>query len=87
MGRVVDLGGDGSPLQSWETELDPERERSAWGRARNPLAIAACDDFMTSMCMSHCGTPWVREKTLSLGKDFILARHKGGHLQIPEAAL
>lgn len=65
---------------------DPERERGTLERARRPLAIAAFEDFMTSICMSHCQTSWVREKMLSLGKDFILARYKGGNIQIPEAA-
>jgi len=66
---------------------DPERERGAWGRARKPIVIATCNNFLTSVCVSHCRTSRVREKTLSLGKDFILAWHKGGNLQTPEAAL
>ena len=76
-----------SPGKQNSCRHEPERERGAWGRARKPLAIAACDDFMTSVRVSHCQTSRVGEKILSLGKDFILARHKGGNLEIPEAAL
>lgn len=61
-----------SPGKQDSNRHDLERERGAWGRAGKPLEIAACDDLLTSVCVSHCQTSWGREKILSLGKDFIL---------------
>ena len=75
-----------SPGKQNSCRHEPERERGAWGRARKPLAIAACDDFMTSVRVSHCQTSRVGGENTEPWEGFYSSQAQGREFGDPRSS-